>query len=155
MNERLSFVSPLSLAVLLKRLLASCDRRISWQSSCWWVRRCLWRNIVEDKFLSLQTLYSRTDESRSKLRSPLLGTHNWQINAQSLKPGVSQNMAVHASLTASCFPPCPISAFPVHLFTFISFFLSNPQPFVFKLVRVLANAVSHVGPWNKNRSACS
>ena len=66
-----------------------------------------------------------TDESRSKLTSPLLRTHSWQINVQFLKPGVSQNIAIHASPIACCFPPCPDFCLPAGPFLIrLHFFLS-------------------------------
>ena len=49
-----------------------------------------------------------------KLRSPLLRTQSGQIIVSSLKPGVGQNIALHASPTASNFFLVLISNFPVH-----------------------------------------
>ena len=76
---------------------------------------------------------------------PLLFVEDPELTvALPFKPGVGQNIATHTSSTARDIFFVLISTFLVHS---PSFFLNLLITFL--TVSVLANAVSHVGLWNK------
>ena len=123
--------------------------------SCWDLWKKPWKRWAKGTRYTLTICKMYLNQQSPLISPPAVGScgrRTQSLNVLPLKPGVSQYIAIFATLTARDFSL--ISTLLVHSPAFFPNLSLPPPLFLFLPVLAVANTGSCVGPRNKNRPPC-